>query len=440
MLVEIEEIVQYLFLILILLLSSCTKTVESNQRWTLIEDSVRKWASSGYPISLYPNDANHGDSVLVQFERGIFIETRPGVNFALVIEYSGDDIPELNLFNTENNLELTIVEGQISGNRIQYEWEQPSGEAISYVASLSSGDEALQGDLSFVEYTGVGGTAKPLGINVHFLGLDERYPTVESRESIAQNIVSEMSEIYGAGGVSMGEVEILTGAEHPLYGTLLKDASDLSFNPHPVLWEVEFNGSQSLSLDSLSGGLDASMSNNLDIVIVPSIQGIGYVGIAPFFGRTLGSGYSSVAVVGASTQVNSIRFEENSDSLMANTLAHEIGHFLGLRHTTSTSSDIQVNGDRSILEDGLASTPFDESCQSGLGKRIASGVGGCQTLWVRNPHHQAQYRVSKLTTSNQSCGDADNLMFPVVVSGVEQRGFTSEQGDLVQQTLSVLNP
>lgn len=440
MLVEIEEIVHYLFLFLILLLSNCTKPVESNQRWALIEDSVRKWTTSGYPISLYPNDANHGDSVLVQFERGIFIETRPGVNFSLVIDYTGDDMPELNLFNTEKDLDLTIIQGKSIANGVQFEWEQPAGEVVSYVASLSSGDEALKGQVTSVEYTGVGGEAKPLGINVHFIGLDSRYPTVESRESIAQYIVSEMAEIYGAGGVTMGQVEILTGAEHPLYGSILKDASNLSFNPDPILWEIEFNGSQSLSIDSLSGGLDASMRSNLDIVIVPYIQGIGYVGIAPFFGRTLGSGYSSAAVVGASTQLSSIRYEENSDSLMANTLAHEIGHFLGLRHTTSTATDMQVNGDRSILEDGLVSTPFDEGCQTGLSKRIASGAGGCQTLWIRNPHHQTQYRVSKLVSSNQNCSDSDNLMFPVVVSGVEQREFTAEQGHLVQQTLSVLNP
>src|SRR5690606_37655351 len=47
-----------------------------------------------------------------------------------------------------------------------------------------------------------------------------------------------------------------------------------------------------------------------------------------------------------------------SASAMATTAAHEIGHFLGLRHTSATLLDREYDNDESNRNDGFASTPF----------------------------------------------------------------------------------
>src|SRR5690606_3695904 len=41
---------------------------------------------------------------------------------------------------------------------------------------------------------------------------------------------------------------------------------------------------------------------------------------------------------------------------VATTAAHELGHFLGLRHTSSTERDLQQDRDQSNTHDGFSST------------------------------------------------------------------------------------
>lgn len=431
-----------LLTLLTLVFISCDTSQSISPRWILVENNFFESGSNAFPTTVYPNDAIHGDSALVQFRRGVFLEVRPSGSYSLTIEYSGSDVPELNLFDIEaDNYNPTIIQGTASGSSIIYEWEEASSSSISpqyYIASLTSGNSLLKSNISSLEYSAVGQTARPLGINVHFIGVDERYETPEAKSTLAEAIFNTMSTIYG--DVPMGDFTVISGVDHPKYGSQITGSDNVSFD---LDWNVNLGNRGSINLDSLSGGLPSSQIGNLDVVIVPFIEGDGFVGLAPFFGRSLNSGLASVAVVGASTQIfgfSGSELVENSDSLIANTMAHEIGHFLGLRHTTATANDILSGDDRSIQDDGLASTPFNEACFSTFNRLKGDSHPGCQTIWMRHGHHNIQYRITKLTQAALSdCPDAGNLMFPTVVPGVEQVEFESEQGDIIDKTLSLLN-
>lgn len=417
---------------------SCEMNTEGfPQRFLLIEDTLDSWDETNSPQTLMPNDAIHGDSVLSTFKRGLLIETRANSEYSLVIQYDGTDLPDLNLFLWESDIISTqarVIHGQIQGDLIEYQWSENKNQPQLYVGVLSSGESHLKSKISSVKYTGYGSDVNSLGINLHFVGVDSRFTSVQARKNFANQVKSEIANLYQQGGLSLTEVKVVNGKSHPKYGDLLESMVDVYFDY--IDWSIQ-SESSSLPVDSMSSGMSAPSNKNLDVVVVPYIDGRGIVGIAPFSGGSLLKGWKSVVVVAVSTK--DIIMEENSDSIIVNTLAHEIGHFLGLRHTSSTSADLLGSSDNSIVHDGISDTPFEASCQNSLGKIIAVNKT-CTSQYIYTGGRPSEYKISKLSMANPGCPDDDNLMFPKLVLGVEQNVFTVMQGEVAKSTIGLLNP
>src|SRR5204863_9967880 len=69
-----------------------------------------------------------------------------------------------------------------------------------------------------------------------------------------------------------------------------------------------------------------------------------------------GNGPDSALCVGAFVQVGSQLIPRSVDD-MAVVLTHEIGHFLGLLHTTTFSPSGTANSVKEAIDDGLTDTP-----------------------------------------------------------------------------------
>ena len=128
------------------------------------------------------------------------------------------------------------------------------------------------------------------------------------------------------------------------------------------------------------------------------------------------------------------------------TAIHETGHFFGLRHTSTTTRDLNqvvtledgtssMIGDMSNIEDGMTDTPFCEYVlKSGLYKR----AGGLED--ARNAIPGAiymEYARSVPASPIYQCKDIDNIMFPVTVDEYEDGSFTRQQMELIRSSLMI---
>jgi hypothetical protein len=116
-------------------------------------------------------------------------------------------------------------------------------------------------------------------------------------------------------------------------------------------------------------------------------------------------------------------------SSIAVTAAHEMGHFLGLRHTTSTALDQVGDDDLSNIEDGFDSTGY---C-GGLTKRM-----GSPTIQnIRMPNGKPYCLRIAAANCPSACTDKRNLMFPYQCLDVNQDSLVNQQKNFIRQNLSL---
>lgn len=102
----------------------------------------------------------------------------------------------------------------------------------------------------------------------------------------------------------------------------------------------------------------ATRANGLDCFVVHHFATDGIVGLAPRPGTVIqGNGPDSALCVGAFLQVNGQSVAPRSVDDMAVVLTHEIGHFLGLLHTTTFSPSGAAASVKEAIDDGLPDTP-----------------------------------------------------------------------------------
>jgi hypothetical protein len=120
---------------------------------------------------------------------------------------------------------------------------------------------------------------------------------------------------------------------------------------------------------------------------------------------------------------------------LAVTAAHELGHFLGLRHTTATDVDMEFEGDFSNHEDGFASTPV---CTEMTGFAKSTAGENLKTVF-RGDRSYCLYVSAGAASCPRRC-ELENLMFPYdcQVAGDGQVAMTVEQQTFVKQSIHLL--
>lgn len=113
----------------------------------------------------------------------------------------------------------------------------------------------------------------------------------------------------------------------------------------------------------------------IDVFIIHHFTTDGTIGLAPRPGQMLGNGADTALACGAFLKVQSTLFPRSVDQV-ALVLAHEIGHFLGLLHTT-TFDPSPINPTKAI-DDGISDTPACTVLTDGNGDGIVGVGDGCQ--------------------------------------------------------------
>jgi hypothetical protein len=210
------------------------------------------------------------------------------------------------------------------------------------------------------------------------------------KSEYARSFHIELKSVYAAHGITL-------------------DTSTIVVEPEGAPFAIDF-GAPSVSIpgDRLGGAINMYLVDNIEY------EGEGIIlGFAPREAFDLSGDLESRVL---------LNVRGGSPASMAVTAAHEMGHFLGLRHTSATALDRGEYGDddESNRDDGFASTPF---C-SALQKR---GVGSMEITRLRSGRPYC-LRVAG-TAITCDCTDNSNLMYPYACPvtqkslGLDQRAF-----------------
>ena len=371
--------------------------------------------NSGSNFQLMVNDPVVKDSVNTSLARGVFITTQPFGEYDIEIHTNSEVAPEINLFklHDDGNVyanSLISLEANNSSSPYQYFFKENDSEITSYIMVVSDGITKFNDAIEHIYVNGLGpNDSTSLKLNLIVVGEHGDLDDGEEQDELSQLIFSQFNTLYNMHGVTISEINVLKAEDNPLYGYLFPQDQEYSIN----LEEYE----DVVVLSSWPN--DKVEQNALDLVLIHHYTNAGLMGLSPLPGRSLGDGLNSVVVI-TSHRIGDRGFTliENSYSAIANTAAHEAGHFLGLRHTIATKADQAY--DHSIVEDGLNDTPYDRYCNVGE----EPGLNDRYYAWIAS-------------VSSLGCEGEDNLMFPVGANDDVEYSLSVEQGNILRRNLSL---
>ena len=393
---------------------------------------------------LLPNDSLPGDSVLNHLGSGVKIWTQPGGEYLLEVETDAEEM-ELNRFEMPENGRIRtsarVTAGECDGERCAFSFSGGTAQAFWLAAlSVDGGRNGATGIRS-VRFGGEGTNSARLPVTILFLGRLTGLPSDSARAEFAENLVARMNGHYAGTGVEVSLRGWRRGSGHPVaaYAKTLSDTATFFFDDSS--WKFFWNagGTRELHGDALSEGWSDEDGAALEIAVVEAIDDVGIVGISPLPGISLEAGRSSVAVVGVQAMMSNGSLVPNSREQIAYTMAHEVGHFLGLRHTTATWEDRKTFFDYSMHDDGLSDTPFDYLCEAGTaGTSFSASLTGTAETRVREALLRPD--LVEFSASPERCPDRNNLMFPYIPedSAAADVELSPSQGLLMRTNLRLL--
>jgi hypothetical protein len=354
------------------------------------------------PRRAYVNDPARNDSLATALPgRGLQFVMQPGKQYALRMKTQANGqlldfyAPSGSVFKYQGSLE-----GVRQGDVVSFPLTPTQASADVYIGFLrsASGGRASAPDSAVrlvpVDTTGSTSVAVRLLMVRQLTGL----PNATAKSTYARIFNAKLKSVYAAFGINL-------------------DTSTVVVEPDGAPFSVTFAG----GAVSIPGERRADAIN---IYLVDSIGDGGeegtILGFAPREAFDLSNDIESRVI---------LNVQGGTATEMAVTTAHEVGHFLGLRHTSATTVDRGFDDDESNRDDGFASTPF---CSS-LEKRAAGGSS--EIIRVRSGRAFC-LRVAG-TAYTCACSDASNLMYPYACDAYPQDVLGLDQQSFIRNNLKL---
>ena len=282
-------------------------------------------------FSLTPNVGGLRESVDVHINTGIWAKLSPGGRYSLYAKTDSLDVEAL-LFIDGTKCCIGGCKGIRKSDSLQFDFLCNVDKPTLVTLSLKSeNEEILKTSFHQVHLNGEGIYSDYLSLNLIVAGALEGSSDRETIDALAKNIGQSVQEIFE---IKVDTVYVSYANAHPKVGHLYSKDSALFIQS----LEDVFDLSESWN--------DPEKDNAFDIVLVQDFFNSSTMGQSRPFFMPVSFGVSLVVV--------SFRNIKN----VQRTVVHELGHVLGLEHTTLTKNDLLRSGDYSLLDDGLDDTPF----------------------------------------------------------------------------------
>ena len=396
--------------------------------------------SSGEPVILpqqissfvlYPNDVAANDSASNHVSNGLQILVHPKVSYALSFDRDSsiEETPVLQLFRfgaVRNGDSVTIshvrtLEAREEDGRLVYEFFCEEQSRNIWVSSLVLDGGFYKGTTRHARLTAEGTYSDTLSLNLVVTGKIDFIEDDMTVEKFAKQLLDGFRTHFTS--VTIDTLYVRYANEHPTLG---------SKYPANEPW-LAGRSSSDYFVTELGGWPEAEVKNALDIVLVHRIELDWVLGYSLMYSGNLSDGNGSTVVIGAYNKTPKGELGVTSASMVA-TAVHESGHFFGLRHTTSTQADFNVDFDYSNYEDGFSDTPYCPGLlKSGLLKK--HDEDGIPDYALPNAL-TGRFAASPVSFDVADCPDATNMMFPAV-NDSGSASFTAQQLEHIRKNLMV---
>jgi hypothetical protein len=369
----------------------------------LVGDETPPFAPSREDRRAYVNDRAANDSLNQAVIQGFRFYAQPGAQYRLSVTGLIDPGSRLYLIRMIHGIEIeysNYITSKSDSDTLEFSFDSESDDEAEEVWGVvrDSRGRHISGPAENVILNGNGiYSESSFGINYHFWG---SYSQIDS-DSIPQlvlGIQGTLDTLF----LNFGGIQVDHGGPYFFGGS---GFASIKF-PDGVKNEL---------------ALPQSDASYLNVVFIESIEadssGLMILGMAPREARYMHSSKEEVIFISM----------QSPRSTLANTIAHEVGHFFGLRHTVSTEDDLKIEGDYSNLEDGFTDT---ELCELGSVISLVSDEypeGWCLRILAQGEN-----------TALCDSSSRSNLMFPVEYLDTEQEYLRPQQIEILHSNLGLL--
>lgn len=395
-----------------------------------MDDGVSSESSGPYPADLafylYANDPAANDSVAANLNTGVVMPVQPGGSYTLSFDADPDrNPPKLHIYRlkaSDDQLYLAnrarTLTAQDSAGRWIYRFDCQENAPAYWAPLLVEGNSYYTGKVENLLLEGGGSNSLRFSLNLVLVGTYGGTSDSVSLDSLARILLDRFREDFSVSGISIDTIYVHRASERKDLGADYPDGKP---------WRAGYSSSD-YYLWELGGwpetDSEPGIYNALDLILVHRIEMPGVLGYSTLFGGNFGGGIGSTIVLGTHYYMQGGGEFSQTSADIAQTATHEAGHFLGLRHTTSTFSELESSGDYSNVEDGIDDTPY-------CGKVILA-----KSALAKSVGFPLEIVPRHVLSKSTSCPDADNPMFPT--NGSETVGkFTEGQGALMRKNLQL---
>lgn len=169
-----------------------------------------------------------------------------------------------------------------------------------------------------------------------------------SIDSLAQRILERLNSSINYGFIVADKINILYASRHPIVGESFPDSKSYVFNRNEKDPKLIF-------MDNWE-----NYDNNLDVILGYYVDEVNVMGFSPtsttFFSNKFHLEHVSVGTHYYADTGKNILINMSSKTI-ADIVTHEIGHFMGLEHTTKSAPELKEKQNANA-DDGLDDTPF----------------------------------------------------------------------------------